>query len=236
MKPFRAVVRRTILPALALASLLAAAPAHAAIKPPAKKFIAQHDRIEREFAPRQSVALDITARLGTRLKACPGVNDLPNDGFEQIKSFLYVLLDEIQQSSAPSSADIAKVANEYKNARYGDPVLDRAARARYKHLKVVSELKPVDSCQIITDWAAADWPTDWEPKGDAFTATRALYIPDLQLPDEAALHRRLIKLGASRKVVARMGHPIASERLLDAWDRVPRKLFPLASKEWLQWR
>jgi hypothetical protein len=216
--------------------LLAAPAAEAAVKAPARKFLAQHDRIVRHAAPAQGVALRTTARMKTELRACPGMHRLPNDGFQQIKSFLYVLLDLIQASAAPYRANIANYANEYKNARYGDPVLDRAARARYKHFKVISELVDVDSCQIVTDWANASWPTDWEPTGAAFTATRVLYNYDFQIPDERALHRRLIKLGVSRKVVARMPEdPIASDRVLDAWDKVCRGLFPLATKQWLQW-
>jgi hypothetical protein len=231
-------MRRIALPAIALATLLFAAPAaDAAVKPPAKKFLDLNNRIVREAAPKQSGALAVTARMKSELRSCPGMSRLPNDSFQQIKSFLYVLLDLIQESSAPYKTDIARAADEYKNARYGDPVLDRAARARYKHFKLISELKPVDSCQIVTDWADAGWPTDWEPKGEAFANTRALYNYDLQIPDETSLHRRLIKLGVSRKVVARMPEdPIASDRLLDAWDKVCRGLFPRATKEWLQWR
>jgi len=222
---------------LALAVTIVAAPsANAAMKPAARKFIAQHQRIYASFAPKQATALATTARMGRELKACPPMSDLPHDGFEQIKSFLYVLQDLIQETSAPFTGDIAKVANEYKNASYGDPVLNRAAHARYRHLKTISELKPLDSCQIITDWAAAGWPTSWEPSGAAYDATRALYNPDLQIPDEAALHRRLRKLGASKAQVARIGHPVASEKLLDAWDKADRALFPLAGPEWLQWR
>lgn len=229
--------RHALIALLALAATLVAAPnADAAMKPAARKFIAQHERIYASFAPKQAAALETTARLGRELKACPPMGDLPHDGFEQIKSFLYVLLDEIQETAAPFTADILKAANEYKNANYGDPVLNRAARARYRHLKVITELKPIDSCQIITDWANAGWPTSWEPTGAAYDATRDLYKPDIQIPDEAALHRRLRKLGATRAQVAKIGHPVASEKLLDAWDKVPRSLFPLAGPEWLQWR
>ena len=232
------VLRRITLPFLALAVLLIAAPAaHAGpLKPPAKKFLAQQDRLVRQFAPDQAGMLSTTARMKTELRKCPALKDLPNDGFEQIKSFLYVLLDLIQESSAPYHDDIVSAMNEYKIADYGDPVLNRAARARYKHLKVISELKPFDSCDVLNGWDKAGWPTDYAPSGDLGDAVRGIYYPDLQLPDETSLVRRLRKLGASPKQLRRISHPEVATTVLDAWDGVARPMFPLASKKWLQWR
>lgn len=227
-----------MLPALALAAVLIAAPAAQAgtLKAPARKFIAQQQRLSRGFAPKQAGMLATTERMKSELRKCPAIKDLPNDGFEQIKSFLYVLLDVIQETSAPYHDDVVSAMNEYRTADYGDPVLNRAARARYRHLKVVSELTPFDSCDVLNGWSKAGWPTDYAPPGALGDSVRGIYYPDLQLPDETSLVRRLRKLGAGPKQLKGISHPEVAERVLDAWDAAIRPLFPLASKKWLQWR
>ena len=79
--------------------------------------------------------------------------------------------------------DLVFGASSYRAASYSDPVLKKAARERARHLKTLSELKPFDSCSIMKGWAAAGWPTDWKPTGEIWEAAKAIYLPDLQIPD-----------------------------------------------------
>ncbi len=81
---------------------------------------------------------------------------------------------------------------------------------------------------------AAGWPTDWKPTGAVWEAARAIYYPDLQIPDSDPLKRRLRKLGASPAQLRAIGDVAVTDRVLDGWDKVVRELFPLARN--VDWR
>lgn len=231
----RSCPRRLLTCSFAALALIApsAAPA-ATLKPQAKKFLAQHEAVNARFKPYEGQVLAMIAAKRAELKACPPVRALPEDHYEQIISELYVLLDMIQEAAALAQSDLVASAESYRTASYSDSVLRRAARERYRHLKTVSELKPLDSCQIMVDWAGASWPTDWKPKGEVWEAAKAIYIPDLQIPDSGPLKRRLKRLGATRAQLARINDVAVNDRVLDAWDKVVRELFPLARD--VDWR
>ena len=219
-----------VTPALVIAGPAQAKP----LKAEAKKFLAQHAQVNARFKPFEAQVLKMTAAKRAELKACPPVSALPQDHYEQIISELYVLLDMIQEAAALAHDDLVASAASYRAARYGDSVLKRAAAERARHLQTLSELKPFDSCQIIVDWAGASWPTDWKPKGEVWEAAKAIYIPDLQIPDSGPLKRRLRKLGASNAQLREIGDVAVNDRVLDGWDKVVRELFPLARD--VDWR
>ena len=220
---------------IALALLvLGASTAVAAPSSQAKRFLAQHAQVNARFKPFEAQVLKMTAAKRAELKACPPVSALPQDHYQQIISELYVLLDMIQEAAALAHDDLVASAASYRSAAYSDPVLKKTARARAKHLQTLSELKPFDSCQIIVDWAGANWPTDWKPKGEVWEAAKAIYIPDLQIPDSGPLKRRLRKLGASNAQLRLISEVAVNDRVLDGWDKVVRELFPLARD--VDWR
>ncbi len=226
---------RRVLPFMLALSLLLAMPAGAQakrMKAPARKFLAQQDRLQKRLAPKEKQMLRDISAMRRRFKACPVLSDLPNDGFQQIKSFLYVLLDMIQETTEPFKDDLAYVARSYRKSSYGDGVLNRAGRERYRHFLTLSELKPFDSCAVLDDWAQAKWPSDWKPTGEAGVASDAMYDPDVQIPDEGALLRRLRKLGASSRQRSRTKNAGISERVLDGYDKVLAELFPKVDIEW----
>ena len=237
-----AAVRLVLCSALALLTAAAllltpAAPADAkTLKAPAKKFLAQHQQVQQRFAPLQQRLLAVIADERAELQACPAMKRLPKDSYPQTISFLYALIDIIQAATSQARGDLLAAADSYRSATYGDSVLDRAGRVRSRHLRALAELKPFDTCSIVTDWAEAGWPTDWKPTGETWEAARAIYIPAVQIPDESAMLRRLRKLGASNAQVSRAKqHVAASERALKRLDAI-MELFPLVTPEWVQWR
>lgn len=219
--------------ALALLTLPAAAPA-ATLKPQAKKFLAQHEAVNARFKPFEGQVLAQIADKRRELKACPPISALPNDHYQQIISELYVLLDMIQEAASLARADLVASAASYRSATYSDPVLRKAARERAKHLQTLSDLKPFDSCSIIKGWAAAKWPTDWKPTGEVWEAAKAIYLPDLQIPDSGPLKRRLRKLGVSPAKLRTINDVAVNDRVLDSWDKVVKDFFPLARD--IDWR
>jgi len=226
---------RRVLPAVLAFSLLLALPAGAQAKPlkaPAKKFLAQQQGLQQRFAPKQSQMLAAIAAKRKDMRACPVLSNLPDDNYEQIISYLYVLLDMMQEATAPLRDDFVFAARSYQEAAYGDSVLNRAARARYRYLRTLSDLKPFDSCAVLGDWAQASWPTDWKPTGETWEAVRAIYYPDVQVPDESALRKRLRKLGASSRQRSRTKNVAISERVFDGFQAVLDELFPRVDIQW----
>ena len=126
--------------------------------------------------------------------------------------------------------------NEYRTADYGDPVLNRAARARYRHLKVVSELTPFDSCDVLTGWSKAGWPTDYAPPGALGDSVRGIYYPDLQLPTRPRWSGGCASSERARSSSRESAIPRSPSACSTPGTRRSAPLFPLASKKWLQWR
>lgn len=221
--------------AAALALLaLGASTAAAAPTSQAKRFLAQHEQVNARFKPFESQVLAQIADKRRELKACAPVNDLPDDHYQQIISELYVLLDMIQEAASLAHDDLVASAASYRSASYADPVLRKAARERAQHLQTLSDLKPFDSCSIMKGWAAASWPTDWKPTGAVWEAAKAIYLPDLQIPDSGPLKRRLRKLGVGPKRLRAISDVAVNDRVLDSWDKVVKELFPLARN--VDWR
>lgn len=233
-----ACLRRLLAPALVL-SLLLALPAtgHAKSKTkrlqgPAKRFLAQQERVRKRLdADRSKVLAAINVKRG-KLRTCAVIKNMPDDGFQQIKSFLYVVVDMAQETTQPWRSALEYAAAAYRKPSYGDSVLNRAGRVRYRYLRAILDLKPYDSCGVLDDWAAAGWPSDFEPTGAAREASSAMYNPDIQVPDEASLLRRLKKLGASSKQRSRTKSVGRQDAVYDAYDKVLRELFPRVDIQW----
>ena len=207
--------------------------AQAKLTAPAKKFLADQQTLQQQFgAGQEQQMLAVIAAKRKDFGSCAVFRRLPNDRYEQIISYLYVLLDMIQETTAPYATQLASGAEVYRAASYGDRGLDRAARERYGHLRALSRLKPFDSCSVLNGWAQAKWPTDWKPSGETGIAVAAIYDQDVQIPDKSALLKRLRKLGASPTQRSRTKQFAISERVLDGFESVLSKLFPRVDVQW----
>lgn len=202
------------------------------LKSPAKKFLVQQDRLRRKMAAGERDVLRAIAEKRKDLKKCPVFKKLPRDTYQRQKSFLYVLVDMAQETTAPYAESLQYAADAYRKPAYGDGVLNRAARNRYSYLRATIALKPYDSCELLKEWASNKWRSDWRPLGDLGDASEAIYDGDIQLPDEGALLRRLKKLGASSKQRSRTRSFGQQKRIYDKYDSVLRELFPGLDMDW----
>lgn len=216
-------------------SLLLAAPQGAQakrMKTPAKKFLAQQQKLAKGFTSGEKKVLQNIASKRRELKACPILRNLPNDSYQRIIAFLYVLIDMAEETTEPWHDDFEAAARAYRKPSYGDGTLNRAGRKRGRYMKALTKLRPLDSCALLDDWAAAGWPTDWKPTGEVWEAARRIYDPDIQAPDEYDLLARLRKLGAGAKHRSRTKRFGLENRAYDRIDKVLRELFPTVDIEW----
>lgn len=228
--------RLAIIAVLLAVGLTAGAPAaQAKLTAPAKRFLADQAQLQRQFgADEEQRMLASIAATRKELGSCSVLKRLPRDRYQRTITYLYVLLDLIQEMTAPYAPQLAAAAGTYRTVTYGDRVLDRAARVRYAHLRSLSTLKPFRTCAVLNDWRDAGWPTEWKPSGETGIAVAAIYDQDVQIPDESALLRRLRKLGASPFQRSRTRSFAISERVLDGLDAALARLLPAV--DYVDWR
>ncbi len=228
---------RLLLPILILSFLLsvpavASAKGKSKLKSPAKKFLVQQDRLRKRMAAGERRVLVAIGEKRKDLKRCAVLRKMPRDTYQRTKSFLYVLVDMAQEVTEPWAESLQYAADAYRKPAYGDRVLNRAARARYRYLRAIITLKPFDSCELLNDWAGTKWLSYWIPPGDLGKASAAIYDQDIQLPDETSLLRRLRKLGAGTRYISRTKRFGQQKRIYDKYDSVLRSLFPGLDVDW----
>ena len=173
-----------------------------------------------------------------RAAQLPGMQDLPNDGFEQIKSFLYVLLDLIQESLALQGRHRAGPQTSTRTRATATPfsIAPRAPATGTSRSMKRARRRSTAARSSATGPRRAGRPTG-SRRATPSPRRAVLYnagLPDPRRGRAASPADQARRQPQDRRADAR-GSRSRATRLLDAWDKVCRGLFPLATKEWLQW-